>query len=107
MNRESLNLHLAEEGLTPKKRVHIQVDLAQYLSPQLLAHYPESVQQSLVAHIEQAIHIGYLKGRTIISETPSILNANRLLVRQAIEQEIRAKLFTWLQENIGYDETIE
>lgn len=79
----------------------VKLTLTDYLTPRIISNIPTVLHLSLLKSIEDTIHIGFLKGKTLISEAPSILITDLSSMKLQIEEVIQVKLYQWIQEYNG------
>ena len=75
-----------------------QPNLEQCIPKDLLSKIPKSLKEEFISAISQSIHHGFLKGKTLISENPAIVETENLFFHAEIEGVIQAKLYQWIQE---------
>ncbi len=83
----------------------VKLILTDYLTPRIISNIPTSLHISLLKTIEDTINIGFLKGKTLISEAPSILINDSSNMKLQIEEVIQVKLYQWIQEYNGKTES--
>lgn len=83
MNKHSINYNL--------------IHLTDYFSINELNTVPLEIIEIAQQAIDNCIHLGYLKGKTLVSESSAVLRNDQQSMRTEIESNIKAHIFAWMQ----------